>query len=144
MDVIFPLQMKKLRKDAILPEKAHKSDAGFDLFAVDSGIINPGERGIIDTGIALKIPSGHVGLIWPRSGLAVKSGIHVMAGVIDSGYRGEIKVCLFNSSKDSTFSYGPGAKVAQIIIQKLACVVDVEVDELEDSDRGECGFGSTG
>ena len=98
---------------------------------------------VFHTGLAMEIPEGYVGLIWPRSGLAVKNGIDVFAGVIDSGYRGEIKVCLYNSS-DWNVDFKAGERIAQIIIQKLEYVEMLEVEHLQDSSRGEGGFGSSG
>ena len=135
--------VKRLDESATIPTKAHDHDAGWDLYANESTYILPNHRRTISTGILLEIPEGHVGLIWPRSGLAVKNGIDVFAGVIDSGYRGEIKVCLYNSS-DNSVKLNAEDRVAQIIIQKLPNIEMLEVQDLQDSNRGEGGFGSSG
>ena len=133
--------VKRLGESATIPTKAHEHDAGWDLYANESTYITPDHRRTISTGISLEIPEGYVGLIWPRSGLAVKNGI--FAGVIDSGYRGEIKVCLYNSS-DNSVKLNAGERVAQIIIQKLPSIEMLEVQHLQDSNRGDGGFGSSG
>lgn len=135
--------VKRLDESATIPTKAHEHDAGWDLYANESTYIIPNHRRTISTGISLEIPEGHVGLIWPRSGLAVKNGIDVFAGVIDSGYRGEIKVCLYNSS-DNSVELNAGDRIAQIIIQKLPSIEMSEVQDLQDSNRGKGGFGSSG
>lgn len=135
--------VKKLEESATTPTKAHEHDAGWDLYASKPTTIVPNSRKTVSTGISLQIPEGHVGLIWPRSGLAVKNGIDVFAGVIDSGYRGEIKVCLYNSS-DWKVDLNSGERVAQIIIQKLPNIEMLEVQHLQHSNRGEGGFGSSG
>lgn len=135
--------VKRLDESATIPTKAHEHDAGWDLYANESTYIIPNHRRTVSTGISLEIPEGYVGLIWPRSGLAVKNGIDVFAGVIDSGYRGEIKVCLYNSS-DNSVKLNAEDRVAQIIIQKLPNIEMLEVQDLQDSNRGEGGFGSSG
>ena len=135
--------VKRLDESATIPTKAYEHDAGWDLYASESINIVPNKRRTISTGLSLEIPEGYVGLIWPRSGLAVKNGIDVFAGVIDSGYRGEIKVCLYNSS-DWNVDFKAGERIAQIIIQKLEYVEMLEVERLQDSNRGESGFGSSG
>tara|TARA_R110001592_G_scaffold32344_1_gene113416 strand:+ start:322 stop:837 length:516 start_codon:yes stop_codon:yes gene_type:complete len=135
--------VKKLEESATTPTKAHEHDAGWDLYASKPTTIVPNSRKTVSTGISLQIPEGYVGLIWPRSGLAVKNGIDVFAGVIDSGYRGEIKVCLYNSS-DWKVDLNSGERVAQIIIQKLPNIEMLEVQDLQHSNRGEGGFGSSG
>jgi len=110
----------------------------------------PMRQVLVSTGIALAIPEGYVGLIWPRSGLAVKRGIDVFAGVIDSGYRGEIKVCLYTNSVDpnwgtpKAFDIEKGDRIAQIIFQKIEPFKLIETQELDDTNRGACGFGSSG
>lgn len=106
-------------------------------------LIESNERTIVKTGIALHIPDRYVGLIWPRSGMAVKYGIDVFAGVIDAGYRGEVGVCLYNSS-DKDFYVQKGDRIAQILFQKVSQHNMIEVQSLEDSERGEGGFGSSG
>ena len=138
------IKVKLLSKDAKVPTKAHSSDAGWDIYASDlAQPVYPHKRRLISTDISIAIPDGYCGLIWPRSGLSVKKGIDVLAGVIDSGYRGEIKVCLLNTS-DQIVHIHPGDRIAQLIIQKVEDVKFLEVDNLDDTDRGEGGFGSSG
>ncbi len=138
------IKVKLLSKEATVPTKAHKSDAGWDLYASGlSQLIVPHKRKLVSTDISIAIPDGYCGLIWPRSGLSVKKGIGVLAGVIDSGYRGEIKVCLLNTS-DTLAHIHPGDRIAQLIIQKVEDIEFLEVDKLDDSDRGDGGFGSSG
>jgi dUTP pyrophosphatase len=132
-----------LSDDAIIPTRAYEYDAGWDLYCAEKLYIIPSRRRVVSTNIAISIPEGYVGLIWPRSGLAVKKGIDVFAGVIDSGYRGEIKVCLYNSSEVS-LEINKGDRVAQIIFHKLPQTEMLEVDSLDDSIRGDGGFGSSG
>ena len=126
-----------------IPKYAHVGDAGADLTASEKTVIPARNRSLIETGIRLEIPEGHVGLIWPRSGLAVKKGIDCGAGVIDSHYRGEIKVLLFNHS-DNEFQIEPGDRIAQILIQKVERVQFIPVNKSSKTARGEGGFGSTG
>ena len=138
------IKIKLLNDAAKIPPKAHKSDAGWDLYAsYTSQPVYPHKRRLVSTDISIAIPDGYCGLIWPRSGLSVKKGIDVLAGVIDSGYRGEIKVCLLNTS-DQIVHIHPGDRIAQLIIQKVEDVKFLEVDNLDDTDRGEGGFGSSG
>jgi dUTP pyrophosphatase len=137
---------KKLCKEATIPTKSHILDAGWDLYALEDCLIRRGERETVWTGIAMAIPEGCVGLIWPRSGLAAKRGIDVFAGVIDSGYRGNIGVCLYNS--DSVYEVRRGERIAQMIIHRIPPTRMLEVDGLEsincDQPRGNGGFGSSG
>jgi len=140
MSDLSSLPVKRLSPTAKLPNKAYFSDAGFDLFSNETSNLKPVSRSMIKTGIALAIPNGHVGLIWDKSGLASKSGITVLGGVIDAGYTGEIIVTLFNTSEVSV-EITQGQKIAQILIQAIDQVNLVEVSELN---RGEQGFGSTG
>jgi dUTP pyrophosphatase len=137
------LKIKKLNSEAVVPNYAHSDDAGFDLFSVENIEIQPMSRVQVPTGIAMEIPVGHVGLIWDKSGLSHKNGLKTLGGVIDSGYRGEVKVGLINLSTE-TYLLEKGHKVAQMIIQKKETCEIVEVDELSDTSRGEGGFGSTG
>ena len=137
------LQVKLLSDKATLPSKANRFDAGFDLYASESVSIDPESRELIGTDVAVAIPNGHVGLIWPRSGLAVKQGIDVFAGVIDAEYRGEVKVCLYNSSNDIV-ELLEGDRIAQLLIQKVDNFFIRKVRELDDTDRGSGGFGSSG
>lgn len=139
------IKLNKLCPNAKIPKRANATDAGADLCSTEKHIIQPLERKIVPTGIMIEIPEGHYGRIAPRSGLAVKNGIDVLAGVVDSGYRGEIKVVLFNTDKSNTFFVEPGDRIAQIIIEKHFNFEFVEVvEELSYSNRGEGGFGSTG
>ena len=140
MDII---DIKKLSDNGILPTRTNDSDAGWDLYASESLTIPPSSRTLVGTSISIAIPSGSAGLIWPRSGLAVKRGIDVFAGVIDAGYRGEIKVCLFNSSNEDV-EITEGDRIAQLLIQKINHVIFKESDILSETFRGKGGFGSSG
>jgi len=135
--------IKKTNTLATTPTRANDSDAGYDLYSNESGFIKGRGRGIVRTGISIAIPPGYYGRIAPRSGLAVKFGIDVLAGVVDSGYRGEIGVVLQNLS-DNTFNYKEGERVAQLILEQCNTIEWVKVDELDNSQRSDGGFGSTG
>jgi len=137
------LKIKKLNKNAKLPSYAHPGDAGLDLFASENIGVFPFKRAVVSTGISIEIPKGYVGLIWDKSGLAVNEGLKTIAGVIDSGYRGEILVCLFNLT-EKKYVFKKGDKVAQIIIQKKEKATIKEVKTLNKTKRGEGKFGSTG
>ena len=137
------IKCKKLLDSASVPTRAHEHDAGWDLYSSERSFVISSKRKVVSTSISLAIPDGHVGLIWPRSGLAAKKGIDVFAGVIDSGYRGEIKVCLYNSS-GVNFEINKGDRIAQIIFHKIPQTEMLEVDSLGDSIRGDSGFGSSG
>lgn len=126
-----------------LPLRSTPHAAGADLFAAEEAELAPGERRLIGTGIRLAIPEGHVGLIWPRSGLAVRIGIDTMAGVIDSDYRGEVKVLLVNHG-DDPFRIGRGDRIAQLLVQRVETVQYFRCGELPETQRGENGFGSSG
>ena len=139
----YVLKIKKLDIDAKIPSYAHPGDAGLDLFALIDVTIPAISKITIGTGIAMEIPNGMVGLVWDKSGLAVNSGLKTMAGVVDSGYRGEVLVCLMNLSKKKHV-FKKGDKIAQMIIQKKETVSIKEVKELSDTRRGKGGFGSTG
>jgi dUTP pyrophosphatase len=138
------ISVKKLDPDATIPTKANLLDAGYDLYAVVSGsaILNPGETKLVPTGIAMAIPRGYAGLIWDRSSMGTK-GIHRFAGVVDAGYRGEIKVCLYNSN-DRPYRLSSGDRIAQILIQKVGDFYLREVEDLNETGRGDGGFGSSG
>tara|TARA_B100000029_G_C17419093_1_gene903610 strand:- start:455 stop:880 length:426 start_codon:yes stop_codon:yes gene_type:complete len=138
------IQVEKLSKYARLPSKANEYDAGWDLYASDDAVLEPGQKQLIGTEIALAIPEGYVGLIWDRSGMAAKKGIHRFAGVIDSGYRGEIKVCLWNSDLDNFYIINKGDRMAQILFQPVPHFTLKEVEGLIPTDRGSGGFGSSG
>lgn len=137
------LYVKKLYPEAKVPQFALAHDAGLDLCAREAITLAPGERKGIPTGIALAIPEGYVGLVWDKSGLALKKGLKTMGGVIDAGYRGEIVVIAKNLS-DEPLSFSSGEKVAQLLIQKVEQPLIEEVAELPESERGAGGFGSTG
>ena len=133
----------KVNPKAHAPTRAHSSDAGYDLYSTEYLKIEPFERTLVSTGLIIEIPNGFYGRIAPRSGLACKKGIDVMAGVIDSGYRGEWKVCLLNTS-DKEFEIKRGDKIAQALIQPIISAEIEHVDELEESSRKDGAFGSTG
>lgn len=137
------IQIKKLNDDAIIPTRANKTDAGYDLYAIEDYEIPRECKKGIKTGISMAIPDGYVGLIWPRSGLASKYAIDTLAGVIDSGYRGEVIVLLQNHGP-SNVHINKGDRIAQILFQSVAQLPLLEVKDLEESDRGENGFGSSG
>ena len=137
------LKIKKVHSDAKVPKYAHHDDAGFDLYVPENIIVKKGERFAVPTGIAMEIPEGYVGLIWDKSGLAMKHGIKIMCGVIDSTYRGEVLVGLINLSEHD-YVFEKGHKIAQMVIQKKETVDFEEVKELSDTVRGKGGFGSTG
>lgn len=136
-------KVKKVREDAIIPEYAHPGDAGMDLFSCINCNLEQGQRMLIPTGLSVHVPSGYVGLIWPRSGLAHKRGVDVLAGVMDEGFRGEMGVVLLNTGYDDLI-IKKGEKIAQLLIQPIEICEIEEVDNLEDSSRGEGCFGSTG
>jgi dUTP pyrophosphatase len=136
----------RLSEAAKAPLRAHPGDAGCDLFAAESARLEPGERASVGTGIALEIPEGSAGLVLPRSGLAAKHGISVVnaPGLIDAGYRGEVRVLLLNTDRDEPFEIEPGDRIAQLVIVEIGDADPVEADALAESARGEGGFGSTG
>lgn len=137
------LHIKKLHPSAKLPLRAHDHDAGMDLFSLEKVTLKPMERIAVRTGVSLEIPSGYVGLIWDKSGIAIKEGIKTLGGVIDAGYRGEILIGVINLSNQE-YTFEPGHKVAQILIQKIENFEIIESQELSDTSRGQSGFGSTG
>jgi dUTP pyrophosphatase len=140
------LKFQILGENATLPTRAHGGDAGLDLYASESAHIGPGERWQVATAVAVEIPEGHAGLVVPRSGLARKSGISVVnaPGLIDAGYRGELKVLLLNNDPAEIFRVVPGDRIAQLVVAEVAMLEPVAVDSLTSSERGEAGFGSTG
>lgn len=137
------LKIKKIHTEAILPNYAHNWDAGMDFYSIKEDIINPGERKGITTGIQMAIPESYVGLIWDKSGRALNDGLKTMAGVIDSGYRGEIIIVILNTS-NKPIEIKPGTKIAQMLIQKIEQPEIEEVASLDETLRGDGGFGSTG
>jgi len=136
------LKVTRIHPEAKLPAYAHGGDAGFDLFSSGDHELAAGEVKAIATGIRMAIPPGHVGLVWDKSGLSLK-GVHRLAGVVDSGYRGEVQVVLVNLGPE-TFAVKKGMKIAQMLIQPVQTVEIEETSELDDTSRGEGGFGSTG
>ena len=142
---MIELAVRRLRSDARLPEQAYDGDAGLDLVACEGLVLGPGERAVVPTGIAVEIPAGYAGFVQPRSGLAARHGIGLVnsPGLIDSGYRGEIRVVLINTDTSEAFAVEPGMRVAQLVIAPVAAVRLVEVEELATSERGSRGFGST-
>ena len=142
---MIDVSIRRLRPDAHLPEQAYEGDAGMDLAACEAVTIEPGERAVVPTGLAIEIPDGYAGFVQPRSGLAVRHGIGIVntPGLIDSGYRGEIRVVLINTDREERFTVEPGMRIAQLVIVPVAAARLVEVDELAASERGSRGFGSS-
>ncbi len=143
MGSFWKIDAIRKQPNAILPTQAHASDAGWDLYSCEPKTILPSERQTINTGISLAMPNSFVGLIWPRSGMAVKKGIDVLAGVIDSGYRGEVKVCLLNTG-NIPVTIDTGDRIAQILFQEVPKFKLIETKELNETDRNSGGFGSSG
>ena len=142
-DVELPIT--RLRDDAVLPRQAYPGDAGFDLTACERVTLQPGERALVGTGLAVAIPEGYAGFVQPRSGLAARHGISVVnsPGLVDSGYRGELRVVLLNTDAAEAFTVEPGMRIAQLVVLPVPSITLVEVDELAESERGVRGFGSS-
>jgi dUTP diphosphatase len=140
------LRFAKLRPEAQAPRRAHEGDAGLDLYSCEAAHLGPGERWSVGTGIAVEVPDGHAGLVLPRSGLAREHGIALVnaPGLIDSGYRGEVRVLLLNTDPAEVFRLEPGDRIAQLVIAPIALAEPVEVEALTESARGDGGFGSSG
>jgi dUTP pyrophosphatase len=140
------LAVKRLHARAVLPTRAYDADAGLDLYAAEPATIEPGARASIGTGIAIEVPARHAGLVLPRSGLAANHGISLVnaPGLIDSGYRGELRVLLLNTDREQRFEVAPGDRIAQLVIVRVERLPVEEREELEISVRGEQGFGSSG
>ncbi len=140
------LRVRRLHDGAVIPRRAYPGDAGLDLHAVDDLVLGPGERAAVGTGIAVEIPAGHAGLVLPRSGLAARYGIAVVnaPGLIDAGYRGEVRVLLLNTDRGDAFTIAAGDRIAQLVIVRVEAPEVTEVGELADSERGAGGFGSSG
>ena len=139
--------IKRLTDTAKMPTTAHITDAGYDLYADEAVKITPGNRQVVRTSITMNIPSGFCGLIWPRSGMAVKQGTDIFGGVIDAGYQGELMVCLHNADERKNIQVLRGDRIAQIVIHELPKVVLNDLTDLgpdEDTERSTSGFGSTG
>jgi dUTP pyrophosphatase len=143
---VTELLVARLRDDAFLPAQAYAGDAGLDLAACEHAELGPGERAVVGTGVAVVIPEGHAGLVLPRSGLAARHGLTIVnaPGLIDSGYRGEVKVILLNTDAREPFTIEPGMRIAQLVLVEAASVRLVEVEELPESERGAAGMGSSG
>ena len=142
---MIELPIRRLRDDAIIPSRAYDGDAGLDLAACERVELAPGERVLVGTGLAIAVPDGHAAFVQPRSGLAAKHGITIVntPGLVDSGYRGELKVILLNTDERSTFVVEPGMRIAQLVVLPIPEVDPVEVEELPESERGVRGFGSS-
>ncbi len=143
---MIAIPVRRLRADAVLPTRAYADDAGLDLVACERHEIGPGERTLVGTGIAVAIPDGHAGLVTPRSGLAAANGITIVntPGLVDSGYRGELRVILHNTDRTGPFVVEPGMRIAQLVIVAVPVAELHEVEELPGSERGAGGFGSSG
>ena len=137
--------MMRLHDGATLPARAYDGDAGLDLVACERVELGPGERAVVGTGLAVAIPDGHAGFVQPRSGLAARHGITILntPGLVDSGYRGELKVVLVNTDRSEPFVVEPGMRIAQLVVVPVALPEPTEVMELPGSERGEKGFGSS-
>ncbi|HEY2317736.1 MAG TPA: dUTP diphosphatase [Solirubrobacteraceae bacterium] len=140
------LRIARLDERARLPTRAHDGDAGLDLYALQDRALAPGERASVATGIAVEIPPGQAGLVLPRSGLAARHGISVVnaPGLIDSGYRGEIRVLLLNTDREQAFEISAGARIAQLVLVRVELPTPLEVEVLGETERGVAGFGSSG
>jgi dUTP diphosphatase len=143
---LIPLPIQRLRDEAILPARAYHGDAGLDLAACERVELAPGERAVVGTGLAVAIPEGYAGFVQPRSGLADRHGITIVnsPGLIDSGYRGELKVILLNTDGTHPFVVEPGMRIAQLVVLEAPGVELDEVDELPATERGARGHGSSG
>jgi dUTP pyrophosphatase len=142
---VIEVRVRRLHAGAVIPERAYEGDAGLDLASCEHAVLGPGERAVVATGLVVEIPDGYAGFVQPRSGLAVRHGIGVVnsPGLIDSGYRGEIRVVLLNTDRESEFTVEPGMRIAQLVVAPVASVRVVEADELAASERGARGFGSS-
>jgi dUTP pyrophosphatase len=140
------LPVAKLKDEAVLPTRAHEGDAGLDLYSCEAAHIGPGERWSVGTGVGVEIPEGHAGLVLPRSGLARDHGISLVnsPGLIDSGYRGELRVLLLNNDPAETFRVAAGDRIAQLVLAPIALATPLETTVLTDSARATGGFGSSG
>jgi len=139
------LAFRKLREDAVVPSRAYDGDAGLDLAACERVVLGAGERATVGTGLAVAIPGGYAGFVQPRSGLAARHGITIVntPGLVDSGYRGELRIILHNTDAREPFVVEPGMRIAQLVVVPVAGVEPLEVEELPESERGVRGFGSS-
>jgi dUTP pyrophosphatase len=142
---VIELPIQRLRADAVVPGRAYAGDAGLDLAACERVELGAGERATVGTGLAVAIPEGYAGFVQPRSGLAAKHGITIVntPGLVDSGYRGELKVILMNTDANEPFVVEAGMRIAQLVVLQVPAVDPIEVDELPESERGVRGFGSS-
>ncbi len=142
---MIELPVRRLREDAVVPERAYAGDAGLDLAACERVELPPGERAVVGTGLAVAIPDGYAGFVQPRSGLAAEHGISIVnsPGLVDSGYRGELRVVLLNTDRERPFVIEPGTRIAQLVLLPVPDVALREVEELPASERGARGFGSS-
>ena len=140
------MRFARLHPDAREPTRAHAGDAGLDLYAAEGTVLEPGARAAVGTGVAVELPQGCAGLVVPRSGLAAKNGISVVnaPGLIDEGYRGELRVLLLNTDREEPFTVEAGDRIAQLVVVRVEAPALEEVDSLGQSSRGEGGFGSSG
>ena len=142
---MIELPIRRLRDDAVVPKRAYAGDAGLDLASCERVELRPGERATVGTGLAVAIPDGYAGFVQPRSGLAARHGLTIVntPGLVDSGYRGELKVVLLNTDEGEPFVIEPGMRIAQLVVLQVPGIDPVEVDELPESERGVRGFGSS-
>jgi dUTP pyrophosphatase len=142
---LIELPIQRLHADAVVPQRAYTGDAGLDLASCERVELAPGERALVGTGLAVAIPEGHAGFVQPRSGLAARHGLTVVnsPGLVDSGYRGELRVVLLNTDRTEPFVVEPGLRIAQLVVLQVPELELVEVDELPSSERGVRGFGSS-
>jgi dUTP pyrophosphatase len=142
---LIELPIQRLREEAVVPERAYAGDAGLDLAACERVELGPGERALVGTGLAVAIPEGYAGFVQPRSGLAARHGLTVVnsPGLVDSGYRGELRVVLLNTDPLEAFVVEPGMRIAQLVVLPIPELELVEVEELPTSERGVRGFGSS-
>src|SRR5437763_9837341 len=142
---MIELAIRRLRAEAIIPERAYLGDAGLDLSACERVELRPGERAVVGTGLAVAIPEGHAGFVQPRSGLASRHGITLVnaPGLVDSGYRGELRVVLLNTDAQESFVVEPGMRVAQLVVLAVPALELIETDDLPPRERGVRGFGSS-
>jgi dUTP pyrophosphatase len=142
---LIELPIQRLHADAVVPQRAYTGDAGLDLASCERVELGPGERALVGTGLAVAIPEGYAGFVQPRSGLAARHGLTVVnsPGLVDSGYRGELRVVLLNTDRTEPFVVEPGMRIAQLVVLPIPELELVEVEELPSSERGVRGFGSS-
>lgn len=143
---MIELPVRRLRPDAVVPARAYDGDAGLDLTSCERVVLEPGERAVVHTGLAVAIPEGYAGFVQPRSGLAARNGLTIVntPGLVDSGYRGEVLVVLLNTDREQAFVVEPGMRIAQLVVMPIPTLEPVEVEELPESERGARGYGSSG